>query len=620
MVSDFLGFLDDVKLEADPMIDEWLEGYKFLIVACLHRFGWDVILCNEFLCVEEDRTVTDLWNKVLPPLDEYPSDSEQGMLLNYIWELRTQVLKARSWIELESRSRDLMNLVGMVLDWLGKRYEVRNPETGAYESLATKKSFRILGPLFCSVILGHSESLEETYSYMYQPSGHLTFRRILEEESSLENWLQRAPSEDMITPAFFVGGIAIGLWYIWRQLLPNNRTEIDRIFRRWIRAENWSESHHCYGALRNLAREGIKVSEEANLRELGSDKIQWQRVVAGTFNEKKDLEFVRVFKGHPIRIVQHTHPGQAIEFIKPLLIGLAAVRNASHDKVPILRLRAQLNDFNRISYAVLMEAYGPLETACEWWVFFAIATDRRADLAYCEIEEMLKSHSDALDVSDVEFDERSFLNLCEPSYLRKASRIIDEVQDFVEQGRGVYLEILVAYWLHTKGWERVRVGETYRSLDGQDLDVVAFREKRGRGELLIVECKGPLLAIPVVEIGGNLEKLELNPNLADLAVFKKKVDLIAKNPRRLLQEAFDVAPDTSSLSGLTVRGLVISRTPTTQRIEHIIPSGLEHMSWDVFLKALRKSRIPRRLYDPLTREVIKEYRRRFRTVEHDEFP
>lgn len=578
-----------------------LEGYKFAALVAVYNLLEAVADSPDLLGIRRRPGLTDHlhWRRGIYPVPTGTSAHEE--LVRNVWWVRSRLIRANTWDELRIATREVREFVGSLWGTLAGHYVVRRGSPRATIPLA--RIVRDVAVDYLHVEFHDKRTAEFVYPEMYRGGSALG------RPTRLRDLL---PDEEGDSPreAQLLGGYEFAVGYMWWRILGQKTYRMNRSQMEAIRsAQNWEEFDGLFGSIGGLTS-----------RVLGARSITQQLVKGQDYRLAKPLRhrevshLVRrrlehipesdplesIFEGRPLR-VGGSDSLTTTAYFRILFNGLLMQASRTNDKVRFIRLRHPEGRGAFYSYALFIPAYGSLiSNASEYWIMIGQATDFSGggNDVRTLVDSMVQQAGNRVEVRDFEVPNLSSLKKYAES--RQIKFLRSQVEDFgalLSAFRGSLSELVVSELLQREGWRVVDVRRSVKSLEGKQVDVIAFRSDP-TPRIVLVECKAYLQAPWMnFETLNSDRESDTDGDLKDAIAFAKTVHQSSTRSDSIYRELGLGIPGTLSaviaVFGVAEPGAV-----------QLLGNFAEIWDWENLRERLLREKIHPSIWQPLERFAI----------------
>jgi len=577
--------------------DELFQGYKFAVLAALHRIINEFVISPTDVGVEPDEVIWNAYNwgpYQESALQSLPRDSSHGILLNNLLLLRTRVISSGNWEELKKNLYDVLDFLFKIENIFVKFYvgkgrtddKIIDPTV-----LITRKL-----PSVLLIFLNDGGKLTQSYYDMYRSpknvDSDIDLRRFTRKlgGNPFDDFIE---FDDVDKHHIFLLGFKMANLFLWKRILGDELfNKFKAVFKKLYNANYWNEFDLLFGTINDKV---CRFIENENVlydysfiknAEITQDFI---REIISPLDEnmiQKEIELKLKLLFRPVSYVNHDASG-ALNFIA-VLLGLvhAQIIRYMKEKARVIELVHEDKPGNNYSYAIFLPCSGTLSDSSRWWIFFRCATDYsgQGGFNHMIIHKFLDRYSEYVDYSPYKVDEDELRNYLRSDYIKYIEKQTKDAIDINSGMRGAFLELLVSSYLWKKKCE-VYLRYEPKFLN-KELDIVAI--DRNMKTIYVVECKEKSVTVDSDEFDRladeifNILKAE-NPRgefgvghneltFYQLSKFIKLIDKINNNLTMLLRE-LNIIEDDYRLIGILA-------TTELYDIEDInLPDHIEFWTW-----------------------------------------
>jgi len=541
--------------------DELFQGYKFAILAALHRIIDEFVSSPDDIGVEPDEVIWNAYN--WGPFQDssvqsLPRDSSHGILLNNLLILRKQIISSDNWEDLKKNLFDVIDFL-LKIENIFTKFYVGKSRTDEKIVDPTELILKKLTTVLL-IFLNDGHKLTQSYYEMYRSpknvDSDIDLRRLTRKlgKSPLEDTME---FDEIDKHSIFLLGFKMANLYLWKKILGDESfNKFKTVFKKLYKANDWSEFDLLFGKINEKVCQFIEKGDVLfdysfiKKADITQDII---KDIISPLDEKliqREIDLKSKLLFRPVSYVNYDASG-ALNFIV-VLLGLvhAQIIQYMKEKAKVVELVHEDKPGNNYSYAIFLPCSGTISDSSRWWIFFRCATDYsgQGGFNHMIIHKFLDKYSEYVDFSKYAVDEDEFRNYLRSDYIKYIEKQTKEAIDINSGLRGAILELLVSSYFWKKNFE---VYPRYKAnFLNKELDIVAI--DRNTKTIYVVECKEKSITIDSDEFDRladeifNIFKVE-NPKgefgvghneltFYQLSKFIELINKINNDPTTLLKE------------------------------------------------------------------------------------
>lgn len=488
--------------DASEISSNLLEGFKFAVIAVLHRIIIGCIESPELVGVRRSDTISQAHmygNGKARSIRRLPDRSSHGILLSNLLAIRRAVLKAKSWDTLKSVFVRILEFsswfdaifascyTGFSEEDEGKPFDPNNV-------LASKL------PSVLLIFLNDADKLTRAFIDMYRYSrterSHLDLRRFTRTLGT-DPFEHEIGLDTMMKDRAFLEGFKFANLVLWYNVLGGELFwRKQSIFQRIRETVSWKEFDEFFRVLRDDIV--LPLEEKKNLKSFYLSQIKKvpptlrKRLITPlTTSKRRQLTLDDIFYYLPARVGSHEGSNGAMNFTI-VLMGLvhAHIIGFMEDKAEVVEFIHKRKHGNNYSYALFLPCRSWIAEYSRWWVFYNCATDHSGagGFNYRLIHSFINEYRKHISFRRFAIDEEDLLSYLKSDYVKFIEEESKKATDINALMRGALLELLVALYLSKEGFD-VHVRHKSTTL-GKEYDIVATKKTSEKKTLVyVVECK-----------------------------------------------------------------------------------------------------------------------------------
>jgi len=497
--------------EAKKLPNRFFEGFKFALIALLHRIVTQIIETPESISIRRSEKID--WTYLFGlnetrTIHKLPNLSAQGVLIANLLIFRKKILESRDWNTLRAETEGLRDYLHPFQEIFLSCYVGRLDESD--EVLDPESALKTKLPELLLIFLNDENNLRLAFKEMYRlnpPTLRLEqYKFPLERKetrmnedflqmlrNSRRSFLETAASADLFLEGFKFANIAL-----WQLALGEVEfRKFNELFEIIQKATSWVRFDKTFDGLNNSIVSEFEKRNKTNETNLVRAKkvpnaLRLKLIVPLEKPKKVQIQLSDVLNHRPAKVIGFEGSNGASQFCT-VLLGLVY-----QHKLGIMREKAQVIEFvhkrkiqgNDYSYALFIPTSSNIADYSRWWVFYRCATDYSGygSTSFTYIHSYFNSLKPFIRYRKFAIDEESFLEYFKSDYIRFIEKECRKATNENSSLRGVFLELLVALVFVKCGF-KVLLRHRSKLVGKKEIDVIATKQDDETNLIYVVECK-----------------------------------------------------------------------------------------------------------------------------------